>query len=550
MSTTTTSSVTHTATHATTHATARVDWARFSDYLAVFVLAASIYAAVLYNFGIFDPLAQRIVGLVFIAAFAIYAYVFRSGWRTTVAAVLFVAVVLVAYGFLREFSYDGLNYHGAVALLLDRGEPWSPGMRQLGGIFWVEHYPKAFEFFAYAAQILTGHFNSGKSFTLLLSVPALFALMQLFETTIESKKAAFFAAAACIYNPVAFGQLTTMYVDSAHFYCWTIFSVNLLFALRKQPYSAIQLGAALVLLIGSKMTGLVFGGLSIIVFFAVAFVAEEKRSFLMRHKGVIGQLAIWAVVAVFFVGFSPYIQNVLAGKHIFYPLLGAEKVDIIVGHASPHFLHLNPFHRMFLSYFSIPANCSGIACSIAEPTFVPSFAHLRDSFIALHTADTRFSGFGAFFGLMLLVGIIPFFWKRKGAHTLAIYLLATLVIVLIHPQAWWARYVPMFYTVPFLITAAFSTSRKQFYVIIALAFANSLLSMASVAGYVLLKQTHYKQAVASVREQCQDRPVALPFSQMNWEFDLRDDHIRVATNRTPTQSDCAVDFDQLMVMKK
>ncbi|CAB3776371.1 hypothetical protein LMG28614_00201 [Paraburkholderia ultramafica] len=548
MSTTTTSSVTRTATNTTTSTFAHVDWARFSDYVVVFVLASSIYAAILYNFGIHDPLAQRIVGLVFVTGLAVYAYVFRSGWRTTAMAVAFVVIVLIAYGYLREFSYDGLNYHGAVALMLDRGEPWSTGMRQLGGIFWVEHYPKAFEFFAYAAQMLTSHFNSGKSFTLLLSVPALFALMQLFETTIESRKTAFFAAAACIYNPVAFGQLTTMYVDSVHFYCWTIFSVNLLFAIRNRPYSAVQLGAALVLLIGSKMTGLVFGGLSTIVFFAVAFIAGEKRGFLVRHKGLIGQLAIWSIVAVAFVGYSPYVQNILAGKHIFYPLLGAEKIDIIVGHASPHFLHLNPLHRLFLSYFSIPFNCS--SCGMAEPTFVPSMGQLRDAFIALHTADTRFAGFGPFFGSMLIVGVIPFFWKRKGAHVIAIYLLATLVIVLIHPQSWWARYVPMFYTVPFLLTAAFSTSRKQLYVIIVLAFANSALSMASVAGYVLLKQTHYKQAVASVRELCKDQPVALPFSQMNWEFDLRDDHIRMATNSTPTQSDCTVNFDQLMVMKK
>ncbi|WP_345815116.1 hypothetical protein AAGS40_22620 [Paraburkholderia sp. PREW-6R] len=548
MSTTTTTTVSPPKTGAATVLSERVNWSRFSDYAVIFVFLSALYPAILYNLDIYSPVPQRLLGLVFIAALVIYVYFFRAGWRTTVLATLFVAVSLFAYGYLREFSYDGLNYHGAVALMLDRGEPWSPGMRQLGGIFWVEHYPKAFEFFAYTARLLTGHFNSGKAFTLLLSVPALVCLMQLFRTTVQSPRTAFFAAAACIYNPVAFGQLTTLYVDSAHFYCWTIFSVNLLFAVRKMPYSAAQLGAALVLLIGSKMTGLVFGGLSIIVIFAVAFIGGDKREFLRKYKGVIGQLAVWSFVAVVIVGYSPYVQNILAGKHIFYPLLGAQKVDIITGHASPQFLSLNPLHRLLLSYFSVPSNCS--SCSMAQPTFVLSVQHLKDAFIALHTADTRFAGFGPFFGAMLIVSIIPFFWKRKGAHVVAIYLLATVVIVLIHPQSWWARYVPMLYTVPFLLTAAFSTSSKQLYVIIALAFANSFLSMASVAGYVWLKQSHYKEAVASVREKCGEQPVALTWSQMNWEFDLRDDHIPISIDTPPARPVCAINFDDLMVMKK
>jgi len=525
-----------------------VDWTRFCDYVVVFVFASSLYAATLYNIGIYSPSSQRIVGLAFIVAIGIYGYFFRTGWRTALLAVAFIAAVLFGYGHLREFSYDGLNYHSAVALLLDRESAWSAGMRAPGGIFWAEHYPKAFEFFAYTAKVLTTHFNSGKSFTLLLSVPALICLMRLFQTTIQSPRAAFLAAAACVYNPVAIGQLTTLYVDAAHYYCWTIFSINLLFAIRNRPYSAVQLGTALVLLVGSKMTGLVFAGVSVLVLFAAAFFGGEKRGFIGKHKVVIGQLAVWSFVAVAVIGYSPYIENIASGKHIFYPILGKDKVDIIVRQASPEFLSMNPLHRLFLSYFSVPSNCN--ACSNAQPSFSLSPEHLREAFIALHTADTRFAGFGPFFGVMLIIGVIPFFWKRKGADLLTIFLLATLAIVLIHPQSWWARYVPMLYAVPLLITAAFSTSRQQFHAIIVFAAMNSLLSAASVAGYIMLKQAHYKGAVAAVREMCDQRPIRLTPSEMNWAFDLRDDNLPVATDNRPEQPECTVNFDQLMIMKK
>jgi len=70
------------------------------------------------------------------------------------------------------------------------------------------------------------------------------------------------------------------------------------------------------------------------------------------------------------------------------------------------------------------------------------------------------------------------------------------------------------------------------------------------AGYVILKQGHYQNAVASVREMCDHRPIALTPSSMNWEFDLRDDNLRMTTNSAPAQPECAVNFDNMMIMKK
>jgi hypothetical protein len=525
-----------------------VDWAQFCDHVLVFVFASSLYAAVVYNMGIYSPSLQRLVGLAFIVAIGIYGYLSRAKWRTTILAIVFIAVVLYGYGYLREFSYDGLQYHAATPLTLDHSISGSTGMRALGGMFWSEHYPKAFEFFAYTAKILTTHFNSGKSFTLLLSVPAFFALMRLFQTAMQSSKTALVAAAACIYNPVAFGQLTTLYVDAAHYYCWTIFSVNLLFAIRDRPYSALQLGIALVLLVTSKMTGAVFAAISILVFFAVAFIGGDKRDFFRKYKSVFGQLAIWFFVAIATIGYSPFVENVVSGKNVLYPVLGTDRVDIISGQVSPQFLSMSRFHKFFVSYFSVPRNFN--TANIVEPTFVPSLEHLREAFIALHTADTRFAGFGPFFAVMLIICMIPFFWKRKDADIVKIFLIAVLAIVLIHPQSWWARYVPMLYVVPFLIAAAFSYSRRQLHAIIALAVMNSFFSLASVAGYVILKQTHYQNAVASVREMCNQRPITLTPSSLNWEFDLRDDNLRMTTNSAPAQAECAVNFDKMMIMKK
>ncbi|MFL9960550.1 hypothetical protein PQR02_05315 [Paraburkholderia sediminicola] len=526
----------------------RLNWAQLCDQIVVFVFASSLYAAILYNFGISGGVLAGISAFAIVVCIVIYGYVSHAQWRTTIVTILFITVVLFGFGYLREFSYDGLNYHVATPLILDNSLNGVTSSHAPGGVFWAAHYPKAFEYFAYTAKVLTSHFNSGKSFTLLLSVPAALALMRLFQSAGISARAALIASATCVYNPVAFGQLTTFYVDAAHYYCWTIFSVNLLFALKSRPYSRVQLGIALVLLIGSKLTGPVFAAISVLVFFTAAFLGGERRDFFRKYKGLIGQLAIWSFVAVAVIGYSPYVENVVAGKHIFYPVLGKDKVDVLGGKASAHFLAMNPLHRLFLSYFSVPMNCS--SCTNAEPTFVPSPAHILDAFVALHTADTRFAGFGPFFGIMLIASLASFFWRRKDADVVRIYLLATLVIVLTHPQSWWARYVPMFYAVPFLVIAGFSANRRLFHIVVAFGIANSVFAAGSVAGYIILKQIHYKNAVASVRTMCEQRPIVLSPSEMNWEADLRDDRLVVAMKGSPANADCPVNFDQMMVMKK
>lgn len=526
----------------------QVEFSQLCDHILVFVFGASLYAAVVYNLGVFDTRSQAFIGLGFVAALCAYGYFARAEWRTALSAVVFIALALYVYGHLREFSYDGLVYHAATPLRLDQNTRGYVDTNELTGMFWSDHYPKAFEFFAYTARQLTGQFNSGKAFTLLLSVPAVFAMARLFQTVMQSRRMPFIAAAACIYNPVTIAQITTLYVDAAHYFCWAIFSINVLFAARKQPYSAIQLGTSLALLLTSKMTGAVFAAIPVLVFLAVALLTGERKELFRKYRLLVGQMAVWSLVAIATIGYSPYVQNVEAGRNVLYPLLGANKVDIMEEQMPPRFSSMGRAQKFVAAHFSVPRN------SVTEdPTFVPSPAHLHEAFVALHFSDTRFGALGPFFGVMVIISLLPFFWKRKQAGIMKMFLAATLLIVLIHPESWWARYVPMLYAVPFLIAGAFSESRLQFRAITAFAVMNTLVVMASVGAYMVLKQGHYASAVASVRELCGEHPVSLQPSLFNWQFDLRDDHLLMkttATTATTAAADCDVSFDKMMVMKK
>src|SRR6185437_14904229 len=95
-------------------------------------------------------------------------------------------------------------------------------------------------------KLLTGKFNRGKSFTLLLSIPALFALMELLQATGQPRKTSTIAAVACIYNPVAIGQLATLYVDAAHYFCWVIFFPEPLVCTERQAILRHSIGESSV----------------------------------------------------------------------------------------------------------------------------------------------------------------------------------------------------------------------------------------------------------------------------------------------------------------
>ena len=113
----------------------QVNTTQFCDHVLVFVFASSLYAALLYNMGIYSPSLQRLVGVAFIVGIGAYGYLSRAEWRTTILAIVFIAVVLYGYGYLREFSYDGLEYHSATPLTLDHGTSGAIDTRALGGIF-------------------------------------------------------------------------------------------------------------------------------------------------------------------------------------------------------------------------------------------------------------------------------------------------------------------------------------------------------------------------------------------------------------------------------
>ena len=57
---------------------------------------------------------------------------------------------------------------------------------------------------------------------------------------------------------------------------------------------------------------------------------------------MIGLLACWTLIGIAIIGYSPYVQNMVADKNIFYPLAGTGKVDVIQDQVADEFLNMEP----------------------------------------------------------------------------------------------------------------------------------------------------------------------------------------------------------------
>ena len=172
-----------------------------------------------------------------------------------------------------------------------------------------------------------------------------------------------------------------------------------------------------------------------------------------------GAVLILAAAASFFLaGFNPYVTNTLSKGHPFYPLVGEQKVDIMTMNEPPELVGKNRLEKFVLTLTGQTGQ------TISGPRERDRVLALKGSVFFNVGYDTRSSGFGPMMLWITLAGaalwgVLLVFDVRAGliASALAGTILAT---VFIHPECWWARYVPQLWFVPAMLVAAALCSER------------------------------------------------------------------------------------------
>ena len=358
---------------------------------------------------------------------------------------------IFASGLFYDVSYDGQTYHQEAVSRLSHG--WNPvrnpPLQNEYGI-WINHYPKAP--WIYAAQFykITGRMEQAKSANTLLMFAAFFlslAAFLRFDGT-RRNRALLFSLLASL-NPVSVYQSLCFYVDGQLASLLLVLAAlsYLLFRDLDAPAVLIFISCT-VMLLNTKFTGIVYA----VVFHAAlaTWFLMKRRKDVFRFAGII--LASY-VLALFFVGYNPYVTNVLRKGHPFYPLAGPKSADVIIHQEPENFQHASRVKKLLTSIFSQTDNVSRRETTKWKWPFSLDIPEL----VALTTPDSRIAGFGPWFGGAFLLSIImilaslPQMVVRQANPTSATLLGMIFFIalsVLANPESWWARYSPQLWMIP------------------------------------------------------------------------------------------------------
>ncbi|MFO7172029.1 MAG: hypothetical protein DIU70_003540 [Bacillota bacterium] len=376
-------------------------------------------------------------------------------WPAVAGACALVAGAVVLSARVYDISYDGQGYHMLAIHALREG--WNPLYEpRYPWSLWVTHYPKASWLTGLYFWTFHPAIDAGKA-TNLIAIVASGAAAHAALTRATGNRGPILALAAMglAANPVSMAQVFTFYNDGLLGSLLLTFAGFLAYhGVAGDRLSAAGAALALILLVNTKFTAVVYGALLSAAF--LGYLALWRRERLVSGLLWLGAAGLVGVLAF---GYNPYVTNTLEKGHPFYPLAGPGKVDIVTGNLPQDFLDKGRWERFYLSLTGKPGN-----------PIQPAPSERREAFWKVHpgefrqlSVDTRVGGFGPFMHWIALgslaLGAAVLAWdRRRGLAGLAIAGVIA-VTVFINPEAWWARYVPQFWWIPFVFFVSGWTAR-------------------------------------------------------------------------------------------
>lgn len=378
---------------------------------------------------------------------------------------------------LYDYSWDGRAYHQIGILYFANG--WNPVWQKMADVesllpylsheIWVEHYLKFSEVvassivsaFASIAPSSLDTIELGKALNFIAVFGAFLYSVSVLAKFIHPLPATIISLFAS-FSPVVGAQIATYYVDGLlscallvafcaivdrEFYRRQLVdsSPSEISSLKRAMFArSCILAGALLAMASIKLTGIAYAGfigLGYLVYLLWFYPFKEAKPLI-----VLGLITGSLIIAC---NANPLLTNLANGKHFGYPLLGKDKIDIIIGQQPKVFDELNSGTKLLYSLFSRTQNCTA-QCT---PQLKAPFSRLHDE---APNVDTRIAGFGAYFSGAVLLSALMVVLFAQGFRRKEILGLLVLVTgsFLINPESWWARYVPQMYFVPLLVLVA------------------------------------------------------------------------------------------------
>lgn len=428
--------------------------------LLVFTAATFAVSTLLFLVNVEITAANLFIALAATIAFVWFAAkawfpdnrVLYFGISLAIAAALFF-IFLAVSGHFYDLSYDGQTYHQEGILRMVDG--WNPFYETLGGTgapysIWIDHYAKAGETIAAALYAVTGQIELSKVFNFLLILASFFLSFAALAACLPKKRglAAIFALLlAC--NPVSIYQSLSFYVDGQlGSLLISLVALSVLIYLRHNLYLIIAFSFCMMLTINNKFTAIAYVGIMCIGLVAALYITQKYG---LLKKMLIAMTAS-TIIGVVILGFNPYVTNTIKYQNPFYPLAGEDAKDVVAAFTPTSFMTMNRFEEAAVSYFSAS---EGNSTKRDATTLKPPFTFSMEELQYYGIPDTAIGGFGPLFSgvlvLSLIILLMAFLFNIPRTMVVLGLLVVLFASVFINYAAWWARYVPHLWLLPFII---------------------------------------------------------------------------------------------------
>jgi hypothetical protein len=472
----------------------------------IFALAGFVLVTGIGRF-VFSPLPLGLLlALCWLAAFW---FMLRDGGaeRRLLGLGIFAASLLLSAlcAHLIEGSYDGSMYHLPSALFIHDG--WDP-VREPSGSYWTDLYPNAAWTIEAALTSLFGSPSAGYVLAPLFLLCGFATTINLVaENKPELRRLDYVYAALAAANPVLLGQMLSATVDGFVAALGLIlFSAALL---RDRKLGLALALSSMLLLINIKSSGIYYA----VIFCAGALLLRVWRERArLNWPGLLvdqGLLLAGGLIAIFLIGFRPYVTNWLRYGTPVYP-----PQSVIMGNGS-----LVPQNMVTASWFEQIATLifGRVENGKGDPLMLKWPGSLSAHEILAMDGSNFGGGFGPLFSLGFVLALVALVWCWRRRAESAVFLTLAFVLFaacLAFPVPWWARYVPF---VPGAIAFAMlglrfdllGKNQKRLSILVALVFsANALLISGVAVGRALQFQTLLTIAF-------RDRPAETPINLLH-----------------------------------
>ncbi len=425
-----------------------------------------------------------------------------------------------------DFSYDGQRYHQEAIYHL--ANDWNPFTQMNVGNIWVDHYPKVFWINAALVYKLTHSIELGKLYNITFLIGVFLITFPLLNEVLKINYIYTLLISLLItFNPVAVIQSITFMVDSSLATLTTAIIITLWFYLvnneRLNPLKILLflLTPLVVLYLNLKFTGLInIVFMSTILGIILILKKQIKQLFIY-----ITVLIFVLIIGVFFVGYNPYVTNLISQGNIFYPVYGKDwNSSYFLENMEPIALNgKSNLYKFIISVIALPGNYHPLSYhSKIIPLKIP-FTIINSSLLNHYQAvDSRLAGFGVYFQELMILSFLSliiifisiikqdlnrlkFFHFQKTIYFLVVSL-GLLLTVIINPACWWARIVPQIHLFPISIIIYNLLSKNKILInvgkaLIIISIINTVLICSVNLNYHLWLSLDVSNKLKSIKDQ-------------------------------------------------